>query len=158
MAIGNLGRGQSRRKIESGERLARRERFDCCWGEAERDSSWGLRAVGRRSWASVVCAGDIWRARGLEANGIIVRMVGLNLSSRRCAVGNGSLWEWEETRFLPTRVGYKAPARDPVNFCPEFSGSGVLRHLGIPFTLVGKSSMISRPIQYKIRIRHTVRA
>lgn len=60
--------------------LTRRLRLDC-WGDAERDSSWGLRLVGMCSRASVVCVGDIWRWRGLEANGIIVRMVGCNLST-----------------------------------------------------------------------------
>ena len=77
------------------------------------------------SRASVVCVGDIWRWRGLEANGIIVRMVGRNLSTVSRAVGNGSLWEWEETRYLPTRVGYKAPVCDPVNFPKRIRGPGV---------------------------------
>ena len=39
-------------------------------------------------------------------------------------MGNGSLWEWEETRFLPTRVGYKGPVYDPVNFLSEFAVPG----------------------------------
>ena len=77
------------------------------------------------SRASVVCVGDIWRWRGLEANGIIVRMVARNLSTVSRAVGNGSLWEWEETRNLPTRVGYKAPVCDPVNFPKRIRGPGV---------------------------------
>lgn len=61
----------------------------------------------------------------MEANGIIVRMVGRNLSTVSRAVGNGSLWEWEETRYLPTRVGYKAPVCDPVNFPKRIRGPGV---------------------------------
>lgn len=41
-------------------------------------------------------------------------------------MGNGSLWEWEETVLLPTRVGYKAPVYDPVNFLAEFAVPGSL--------------------------------
>ena len=103
------------RRVREGRRecctvLTRRERLDC-WGEADRESSWGLRAVGRCS-VSVVCVGDIWRARGLEANGIIVRMVGLNLCSQE-------LWETahcgsgKKPDFYPRASVIKGPFTTP---------------------------------------------
>ena len=73
MAVRYLKYGEARRARAITARTSRL-RLDC-WGDAERESSWGLSAAGAWSWASVVCVGDIWR-RGFEANGNIVRMVG----------------------------------------------------------------------------------
>lgn len=45
-------------------------------------------------------------------------------------MGIRSLWEWEETAFLPTRVGYKAAVYDPVDFLrlQRFRGPAAPRH------------------------------
>lgn len=45
-------------------------------------------------------------------------------------MGIRSLWEWEETTFLPTRVGYKAAVYDPVDFLrlQRFRGPAAPRH------------------------------